>query len=63
MNPGPILFCSDPHGHQHDNIDSSAQWDARGFQSFGVGLRGVMALDAQTQVPVQLRTVVAGMLD
>jgi hypothetical protein len=28
-----------------------------------VGLRGVMALDAQTQVPVQLRTVVAGMLD
>ncbi|MFY9182658.1 MAG: hypothetical protein WBJ45_10785 [Limnohabitans sp.] len=33
------------HGHQHDNIDSSAQWDAQGFQSFGVGLRGVMAVD------------------
>ena len=31
------------HGHQHDNIDSSAHWDAQGFQSFGVGLRGVMA--------------------
>ena len=34
------------HGHQHDNIDSSAQWDAQGFQSFGVGLRGMMTLDA-----------------
>jgi hypothetical protein len=34
------------HGHQHDSIDSSAHWDAQGFQSFGVGLRGVMALDA-----------------
>ena len=33
------------HGHQHDNIDSSAQWDAQGFQSFGVGLRGVMAVN------------------
>ncbi len=31
------------HGHQHDSIDSSAHWDAQGFQSFGVGLRGVMA--------------------
>ena len=30
---------------RHDNIDSSAQWDAQGFQSFGVGLRGVMAVD------------------
>ena len=47
------------HGHQHDNIDSSAQWDAQGFQSFGVGLRGVMALDAQGQVS----QVVAGTLD
>ena len=34
------------HGHQHDNIDSNAQCDAQGFKSFGVGLRGVMALDA-----------------
>ena len=47
------------HGHQHDCIDSSAQWDAQGFQSFGVGLRGVMALDAQGQVS----QVVAGTLD
>ena len=51
------------HGHQHDNIDSSAHWDAQGFQSFGVGLRGVMTVDAQAQEPVQMRTVVAGMLD
>ena len=47
------------HGHQHDNIDSSAHWEAQGFKSFGVGLRGVMALDAQAQV----RTVVAEILD
>ena len=33
------------HGHQHDNIDSSAHWDTQGFQSFGVGLRGVMAVE------------------
>jgi hypothetical protein len=33
------------HGHQHDNIDSSAHWNAQGFQSFGVGLQGVMAVD------------------
>ena len=45
MHPGPLLFCTDLHGLQHDNIDSSAQWDGQGFQSFGVGLRGVMAVD------------------
>lgn len=33
------------HGHQHDNIDSSARWDAQGFRSFGVELRGVMVVD------------------
>jgi len=31
------------HGHQHDNIDSSARGAAQGFESYGVGLRGVMA--------------------
>jgi hypothetical protein len=31
------------HGHQHDSIDSSARWATQGFQSFGVGLREVMA--------------------
>jgi hypothetical protein len=33
------------HGHQHDCIDSSAHWDAQGFQSYGVGMRGVMVMD------------------
>ena len=47
------------HGHQHDCIDSSARWDAQGFKSFGVGLRGVMARDSQEQV----RTLVPGALD
>ena len=51
------------HGHQHDCIDSSARWAEQGFQSFGVGLREVMAHDAQAQVPVQVRTVVPGVLD
>jgi predicted phosphodiesterase len=31
------------HGHQHDNIDSSARWAEQRFESFGVGLRGLMA--------------------
>ena len=30
-------------GHQHDCIDSSARWAEQGFESYGVGLRGVMA--------------------
>jgi hypothetical protein len=33
------------HGHQHDSMDSRARWAAQGFQSFGVGLRGVMVLN------------------
>lgn len=33
------------HGHHHDNIDSSARWKAQGFRSFGVGLRGITAID------------------
>ncbi len=47
------------HGHQHDSIDSSAQWEAQGFQSFGVGLRGVMAVNALGQA----RPLVAGIVD
>jgi hypothetical protein len=47
------------HGHQHDNIDSSARWAEQGFESYGVGLRGVMARDSQEQV----RTLVTGALD
>ena len=33
------------HGHQHDNIDSSARWAEQGFKSYGVGLRGLMAVE------------------
>ncbi len=33
------------HGHQHDCIDSSAHWAAQGFESYGVGLRGVMVVN------------------
>jgi hypothetical protein len=47
------------HGHQHDCIDSSARWAEQGFESYGVGLRGVMAVDA----PGQTRTLVVGMLN
>lgn len=32
------------HGHHHDGLDSSARWEAHGFRSYGVGLRGVSAL-------------------
>ncbi|WP_096697648.1 metallophosphoesterase [Polaromonas sp. AER18D-145] len=34
------------HGHHHDNLDSSDRWDRQGFKSFGVGLRGITAIDA-----------------
>jgi len=34
------------HGHQHDCIDSSTKWEAQGFRTFGVGLRGVTAIDS-----------------
>jgi hypothetical protein len=47
------------HGHQHDSSDSSARWAAQGVESYGVGLRGVMARDSQEQV----RTLVTGALD
>ncbi|MCK9687331.1 metallophosphoesterase family protein [Scleromatobacter humisilvae] len=32
------------HGHQHDRLDSSTKWEAQGFKSFGVGLRGITAI-------------------
>jgi predicted phosphodiesterase len=33
------------HGHHHDRLDSSARWAEQGFKSFGVGLRGITAID------------------
>ena len=31
------------HGHHHDALDSSTRWAAQGFESRGVGLRGISA--------------------
>ena len=47
------------HGHHHDRIDSSARWVRQGFKSFGVGLRGVTAIDIDSNATV----VVPGELD
>lgn len=33
------------HGHHHDSQDSSGRWSVQGFKSFGVGLRGITAID------------------
>lgn len=33
------------HGHHHDRLDSSDRWATQGFRSFGVGLRGITAID------------------
>ena len=47
------------HGHHHDSIDSSARWAAQGFKSYGVGLRGITAIDADGNAEV----IVPGELD
>lgn len=47
------------HGHHHDRNDSSQSWSAQGFKSYGVGLRGITAIDADGNAEV----VVAGELD
>lgn len=40
------------HGHQHDCLDSSARWAAQGFKSFGVGLRGITAIDGKGRATI-----------
>ena len=40
------------HGHHHDRIDSSSQWINQGFKSFGVGLRGITAIDADGRAEI-----------
>jgi predicted phosphodiesterase len=47
------------HGHHHDSVDSSTRWATQGFKSFGVGLRGITAIDADGQA----RVIVPGELD
>ena len=40
------------HGHHHDALDSSALWQSQGFSSFGVGLRGITAIDLEGRAQV-----------
>ena len=40
------------HGHQHDRLDSSPRWATQGFKTFGVGLRGISAIDVDGHVTV-----------
>ena len=47
------------HGHHHDNLDSSSRWAAQRFRTFGVGLRGITAIDGEGQATV----IVPGELD
>jgi predicted phosphodiesterase len=47
------------HGHHHDRLDSSAHWQKQGFKSFGVGVRGISAIDLQGNATV----IVKGELD
>lgn len=47
------------HGHHHDRLDSSDRWAAQGFKSFGVGLRGISAIDVDGNAEV----IVPGELD
>jgi len=47
------------HGHHHDRLDSSSRWEAQGFKSYGVGLRGITAIDVDGNAEV----IVPGELD
>ena len=47
------------HGHHHDRLDSSDRWALQGFKSYGVGLRGITAIDADGNATV----IVPGELD
>ena len=47
------------HGHHHDNLDSTDRWGQQGFKRYGVGLRGIIAIDAERKATV----IVPGELD
>lgn len=47
------------HGHQHDRLDSSEGWSVQSFKSYGVGLRGITAIDAHGSATV----IVPGEID
>jgi predicted phosphodiesterase len=40
------------HGHHHDRLDSAERWASQGFRSFGIGLRGITAIDADGNATV-----------
>jgi predicted phosphodiesterase len=43
------------HGHHHDCLDSSDLWPTQGFRSYGVGLRGITAIDADGNAQVLVK--------
>lgn len=47
------------HGHHHDRLNSSERWAQQGFKSYGVGLRGITAIDAVGNATI----IVPGELD
>jgi predicted phosphodiesterase len=47
------------HGHHHDRLSSEDSWLRQGFKGFGVGLRGITAIDADGNAQV----IFAGELD
>ena len=40
------------HGHHHDNLNSADRWAAQAFKSYGVGLAGITAIDADGNAEV-----------
>jgi predicted phosphodiesterase len=43
------------HGHHHDRLDSTDRWTRQGFRSYGVGLRGITAIDTDGDATVIVR--------
>ena len=39
------------HGHHHDRLDYSSQWESLGFRAYGVGFCGITDLDGNVVVP------------
>jgi len=50
------------HGHHHDQLDYSAERTRLGFETFGVGLRGITDLDGQIIQAGELDSARAGRL-
>jgi hypothetical protein len=50
------------HGHHHDRLDSSAEWESRAFASIGVGLCGISSVRLEASV-VHVEVIRKGELD